>query len=644
VVHVYWFDLEIVVKDSDSIVQAVDDGHLLQNDVLPQVIRHLSSIKEGLLTTSSKAESDFMELGKRLQEGYGFVTALNREVIDVAELVGEDSDANTLHQVETLVNQSLAMLKKCRDDAISKSDSVKIVLGYFEQLDSKQSEIGGIAKYLRAVALNVFIETSRSEISDENFSVIAREIRHLSENIINVFKNIHALTVSSKDRFLSMYGEISGGIAKMTSLADLAEHSAGDSIEKTERLMAYSFSMVEKVEAMSRGIAREVEKIVVGVQFHDSMAQRIEHIVSGLSDVDSLCRRGEIASEDDCCSENFTTAHAIIALQCAQIDQVIHEIDEVYSQNRAAFEKITQDINLIGQNLLQIAASGTVTDNCRQQGADPLTLLSSELSNIQSLENRGADLENRLVVICEKAFETASTLSSLAAELHNISRESQTKALNAIIEANRLGGEGRSLSVLAKEMTSLSSDAEASIEGVDEIIASIVSAIQGVELEKTFESGCRSDSGGGRNSLDNILTTISQLYEQISGRIRGLLEVSARLTSSVSDARDGLKFFPMLSDDLKIQMNRLNDSKELLTPWIDEEASVHITEAYMAERYTMEKERTVHKESVAASSGSVGEKSDYSIFSESDDGVELFEDVSGDSSDSEDLGDNIELF
>lgn len=632
------------MEDSYNDVPTVDDGRLPHNDLFPDVIRHLSPIKEGLLAVSSNAESDFMGLGEGLQEGYGFVTTLIREIIEVADLVGADSDDNTLHQVEALVNQSLTMLKKSRDDAISKSNPIEIVLGYFEHLDSKQSEIGGIARYLRAVALNIFIETSRSEISAENFSVIARDIKQLSDNIIHVFKNIHDLTVSSKDRFLSMYDEITVGITEMTNLADLAEHSAGDSIEKTEQLMAYSFTMVKKVEAMSRGISQEVETIVMGVQFHDSMAQRIEHIVSGLSDVDSLCNRGETVSNDDCCAENFTTAHAIISLQCAQIDQVIDEIDEVYNQNRTAFERIMEAITLIDQNLLQVAASSTVEDNSRQQGVDPFTLLSSELLNIQSLENQGTDLKSRLVVICEKATETASTLASLAGELHNISRESQNKALNAIIEANRLGTEGKSLSVLAKEMTSLSSDAEDSIEGVDEIIAAIISAIQGVELDKTFASDSHSDSDDSKNSLDIILVTISQLYEQIRERLKGLFEVSDQLTTSISGAKDGLKFFPFLSENLKTQMDRLNDVKEMLTPWIDEEASSHITDAYMAERYTMEKERAVHKESVAEISGTVEEKSDCSTFSESDDGVELFEDFSEDSSDFEDLEDNIELF
>jgi methyl-accepting chemotaxis protein len=612
-------------------------GNPLQDGIGSDLACHLSSIEAGLMAVSSNAEPDFMALGERLQQGYGLVADLTRDTIEIAGLIKGDSNGNTLEQIETSVNQSIGMLKKCRDNAVSKSNPVKAVQDHLEQLNSKRGEIETIARYLRAVALNIFIESSRSEISDENFSVIAREIKQLSEKILQVSKKIHDFTLASKALFSSMYGEIESGIAKMTSLADLAEQSAGNSIEKTEHLMCFSLGMVEDAGAMSSGISQEVEKVVMGVQLHDSMRQRIEHIVSGLKDVESLCTQGA-ACVDQGNTDDFTTAHAIIVLQLAQIEQIISEIDGVYQQTRIAFGNITDDISSMAQNISEIADPHTRPGHGRQRGDDPFSLLSSDLANIRSLESQGSDLENRLVVIYEKAFETASTLSSLAGELHHISQESQNKALNAMIAANRLGDGGKTLAVLGREMRALSTQAEDSIAGVKEIIASIVSAIEWVELEKTFESGSGSSSDQPENALDTILAAVLGLYEQTGERVRGLGDVSEALIFAVSEAKNGLQFFPLLSESLTSQMDQLTGVKDLLSPLIDEKASAQIADAYMAERYTMEKERAVHKESVAGISGN-------SRLGEPTGGVELFDDDAPDEIfGTDELGDNIELF
>ncbi|MBI9091724.1 MAG: hypothetical protein JEZ12_21145 [Desulfobacterium sp.] len=628
----------------DKTVDFIENGgpggqdNPLQGGMGTDLVGRLSSIEEGLLAVSSNAESDFMELGERLQQGYGLVADLTQQTIEVAGSIKGDSNENILAQIEASVNQSIGMLKKCRDTAVLKSNPVKEVQKYLEQLNAKRSEIDTIARYLRAVALNIFIETSRSEFSDANFSVIAREIKALSEKILQTSKRVKDFTLGSKALFASMYGDISRGIAKMSGLADLAELSAGESIEKTENLMGFSLVMIEDAGTMSGGISREVEKIVMGVQLHDSMRQRIEHIVSGLKDVEALCTKGKKAFDDDGGNDDFTTAHAIIVLQCAQVDQIISEIDGGYEENRIAFGNITDDISLMAQNLSTMVDTDARPDLGRQKGEDPFTLLSSDLTNIRSLECQGADLENRLVIIYGKAFETASTLSSLAGELHDISQESQNKALNAMIAANRLGDGGKTLAVLGKEMRSLSTQADGAIAGVKEIIAAIVSAIEGVELEKTFEADGNSCSDLPGNALDSTVTAVLSLYEQIGARTRGLNEVSAALITAVSEAKTGLQFFPLISEALTAQKRRLDGVKEWLLPLIDEKASAQIAEVYMAERYTMEKERTVHQESVGGMSGN-------SKSGDPTGGVELFDDDDPDEiSDADGFGDNIELF
>jgi hypothetical protein len=139
------------------------------NNLTLQTIKETSSeIVRNISSISTKSETDFLKIGEILARGAvtgGHIVRIARECVELAE---GDFGKKALIEIKGLIQWSLKELFENRKKIVAKSDSVKRVVGRLGELQSKNADIEMIAKHLRAVALNIFIETARSNTASEN--------------------------------------------------------------------------------------------------------------------------------------------------------------------------------------------------------------------------------------------------------------------------------------------------------------------------------------------------------------------------------------------------------------------------------------------------------------------------------------------
>lgn len=561
-----------------------------------QLINSLNSVGEGLLTISEAAEDDFLTLGQQLQTGYTSVSELANRALEVTKYMGTDSEESDFTRARHTVNIALENLKVRRELVESKLPPVRKVVDYLDDLNSKRDEIEMIAKYLRAVALNIFIETARSEVSNQNFSIIAEEIKELSEDIIKMAKSIRDDSENAKNRFMDMYSNIADGIKTMNKLTTGAEDSVSNSIQNIKKLIDLSRQSVTQAETMSREISQQVGNIVVGVQFHDDMRQRLEHIVAALNNAAPLCEEIN-QSEEDADAGQLATAYSIIKVQKAQIQSIITELDEIYRKNKSSFENIIIEI----AQLVQILSSGS---NQTQGSDDIFAKLSLTLSNFQNLDDKGFTLVSQLGETYQQASVTTEALSVQAKQIHDISRDSHIKALNAIIATQDMGLEGRTLLTLAGEMKTLSYQAENFVTDVSEIINSIIATVKNANVQNA-DAETPDTVENEKISLNTIVTSISSLCTQMQNDSNIIYQQSEALNTNLAAAKTNLDFFPVIGSKLADQMETLTRAMEILSPWADA-ASQPLSDDLIQGTYTMEKERKIHEQALDALSGAAG--------------------------------------
>lgn len=593
----------------------------------------LNNVQTGLLTVSENAEDDFLKLGQQLQSGYTSVSGLT----DLALSAKKNADMNSENDFTSAshsVNKALKELKIRRELVESKLPPVRKVVDYLEDLNAKRDEIEMIAKYLRAVALNIFIETARSEVSNKNFSIIAEEIKDLSESIIDMAKSIRDDSENAKNRFTDMFSNIATGIKTMNSVTTGAEDSVHNSIQSIEHLMKLSYKSVKQAEVMSREISKQVGNIVVGVQFHDDMRQRLEHIVSALSKVEPLC--DEIVQNDTEPDEKqLTSAHSILTVQKAQVKGIIAELDNIYQKNRDSFENIIAEIAQLVQILSQ--------DSSHNLGdSDIFTSLSLALLEFQNLDNQGLDLIKQLEATYQQASVTTEALSLQANKIHEISRDSHIKALNAIIATQNMGLEGRTLLTLAGEMKTLSYQAEDFVTDVSSIIESIIQTVKTVNIQD--DTIVKNSDSGETEQLDlnSIVINISVLCAEMQNNSEIIYQQSEELSRNLAEAKNNLDFFPVIGSELNQQLESLDKALEILSPWAAVDGS-SLDDSLDHPVYTMEKERKIHEQALDIFSEDPEASVTDIIFSDEDKMVESVAEGLDDNEDQE-FDDNIELF
>ena len=600
------------------------------NNLLAQLV----SVQQGLLTVSENSEADFLQLGQELQTGYVAVSQLVSQALKATEVTDQNDDDNALKRAENGVSKALDSLRNKQVIVGSKSEPVKAVVGYFDDLNQKRAEIETIARYLRAVALNIFIETARTEITNQNFSIIAVEIKELSEKIIDMAKSIRSDSEYAKNYFMEMYSKVSMGIDALSGLTGDAEDSVMASIRSIRELMDFSLSAVQQAEEMSRHISGEVETIVVGVQFHDDMRQRIEHIVAAMKDTEHCCGAVDNIS-DETELNKIGSLHTVLLVQSAQIKKIIEELDVIYSKNRLSFENIINEI----EQMVQVLSSES---NFGSGDEDMFTGLAVALSDFQKLENQGSELIVTLGDAYSHASKTTQALSDQTKEINGISQESHIKALNAIIATQNMGLEGQTLLTLAGEMKILSQQAGSFVTDVSAIIDSIVLTVRKINIDEN-----ESNQGEGTNvnddDLNMIVMQISIICAQMQNDADNITLQANELKVNLTLTKERLDFFPLIGKALRNQLEELNHVIALLTPLVPDDVKEASHEKLKNDVYTMQKEREIHEQALNELALNEGAASVDTNGELSDEDQQDKKDIDSKNAD-EEFDDNVELF
>lgn len=555
----------------------------------PDILNRISQISQGLSCISSQTEKDFIALGQSLMEGNSAGRDIETKALEIAAVADGDQERDALASMKEHIGKTLSRFRVNKENIKNQFVSVKNVLDHLGQLQSKNDDIDRLARYLRAVALNIFIETSRSNVVSDNFSIIAKEIKQLSEDIVNLSKTVNITVNDAKKRFSSLYDDTQQGVTELDQVSADAGQTVQQAVTITDDWLDFAGRTATNAVRMGQDLSGHVGKIVIALQFHDAMRQRIEHIVTGLLDITSICKKS-VGQHTEPESESLSMVHAMVALLSDHMEHMIVEIGDVHSQCSHAFDAIEGGIETVAEEVISlVGGSGKRADRL---GNDAGRHLLSSIQSLGSLRDRGKNLVERMNDIYTMSIQTTSTLTDLTGKIHNISMEAHIKGINAIIAASNLGNEGRTLTVLAAEMKKLADLADIFVKDVETIISHVVSDMD--MSKKTDENGDDSD-----RSLDDNMHAIIGMVDTMKYQAGDLHRNMEAMNEIHKRVKKELQIIPSMGKELGDQKKNLRDLLTLLTPYDDGRGKEKLAGSSMVGRYTMEKERQIHRTSLS---------------------------------------------
>jgi uncharacterized phage infection (PIP) family protein YhgE len=566
----------------------------------------ISAATASIEGVSSRIEETFAEAGSRLGRGHAIFQELNQALTALSgELSGAQIEgaSQALHDIAERLNglaealpAESALLGRLGGAATEASDLLEPLFKHIQMIS--------------IIARSARIEAASLADDRENFLAFTQEAHDLAQAVKQ------SLEASARDQDL-LAKAIETALNRqrdfdqryrdqlLSSGHDLVSAYTGMQQQRNE-----SVQLTNLAGLSTKKIAEAVGRSIVSLQAGDSTRQRLEHVCYGLKLAASapgiVPALGDTASAD---------AAFMCRLQAMQLEDAQRELDSDIGQITRSLAAILSDaVGVVGQGRSLYGSQGgdssSFLTRIRQILAQASTL-------IATCESAGKSVDDALMLVEDTLGKFRKAISALAEAVVDIT----LIGMNASLKAGHLGNNGKAFVVIANELKTSADHVSVGASRLKPVLDDIEELAH--ELRALRVHGDPAQLAKLEPSILYALREVEAGNERLGGLIRRLIDEGAEFEGLMNSAQgfmtelgQGVATLPGVASRLRAidtmaARNSLAASDEAA---LDE----------LFSRYTMEREREVHREFLRGFGLTPKAASQTSNELEADDGVLLF--------------------
>jgi methyl-accepting chemotaxis protein len=536
------------------------------------------------------SEAGFLQLGSQLQTIHGDAKQLTQHVVDILAADKDLTIQGALKAIQTHAAVAMQDLRRCHLGLDADLSLIKDIQGALGTLLSLNQSFKKIAKNLKMVGLNISIESSRSLEAKATFQALAEEIIKLAGTVHTVAGNIGDDTTFVRENLGSIQSQTCLRSQSMEGLLASTQSTVNEALEHVASLMQLTMAALDRIGAKAREIGEQVGHLVVGIQIHDSIAQRAAHIHTGLDESAALLTSKVSADAwADTGDQALGKAVALIRLQTTQLHTIVEDVAAVHGQSETALDKLLAAVAEVAR-LEVLDPSDGDAKGCFDSASSHLK---GALLHLLALLDEGMGNIRQLNAARQETSRTITRLGQHMTKVQDINSEIRLKALNAVIQSSRLGQTGKAMEAIVNELKELAVQSNSAILAVSAILEKIASASDALD-QTSRNAQAEADSAG--HTLRSAIKAFDTSCEAFKKQSQSALEMAQRLQLKVAQARQGIGFFQRLKDYCHEYHARLSEITTRLEPyaaaapcdWMEKDETLR-------KRYTMQREREIHQ-------------------------------------------------
>ena len=504
-----------------------------------------------------------------------------------------------------------------------------------------------IAKALKMVPININIESCRADESRDSFSVLSKEIRELSDTVASLARTLRSEIQAITERLETSQQAMSANLNRFAHLAADARNIADQASPECRSLIDRSVQVLQQVGTNAEAISSSTGQIVVSLQIHDNVSQRVEHIAEALTDARQLMSQSVQGNQDESAFlDSMAAIDANLDLQQAQLSNIIADIEQVFENSTQAFKVIDSTVRGVSSSIVTIARGDESAHLDGKGKTGSIGSLKTTLEKIRVLIGRGNKAVEDLMSLGREATSAVGRIGEHMEQVRKVNFDIHLKSLNAIFKSTQLGDRGRSIGVLVQEMKDLATQSNDLVEQIESVNSHIMD--QAGQLQAHLEIA---DTGGQDRdaiNLDVLDTSAREFFETsaaFSRQADEMAELSRSLDGLIAEAESKLSFLQPFAGQLKHHQDQLKECRAFLAPWVDAAGgAAALNKAKLAERYTMQQERDIHTTILESEAVAGGDGSDRETNVEQELEDSITHQAIGDENENSELGENVELF
>lgn len=552
-----------------------------------EISRRLRDFNHHFAAHCQRTDAEFSTLAKSLRELYAIARSLSDLVIERLGSVRNALHESRIAGPDGLAGAALQDVRRGLADAAAELTLLETIGGELQALHSDIGSVERVGLSVRTAVFGFAVESARTD-ECQHFASFAADLRGLGDRIMVVAGAIDSHIGATRAAQQKEWRDLSTSYSHLCDLAEQLKTAASATADEAQRMLDRVLHGLEQAGECMRQITHRTEEAVFYLQFGDIVRQKTEHIADALDEIaDAL---DGPASQSEFCAR-ATVADRVIAIQIGQLELVRSEVESVQRKLLESFRALAEETSQMRGTLHQ----WHTLPNGPQNKSDSLTAFTSALRRMEKLHRQGHELRIQARRSTRNAIKASHGLAGHVNSVKQLNFDLHLQALNAIIKAAALGGQGATLSVLSMHVDSLYCDSQSVVARIIAILESVLGrASANAEDRDLVEATVRSERlhGGMRNiefASKECCTTFTSANKLIEQQ-QNALEATHVLLGSLAEQDSAIQK----------QILELTAFRKMLSPWMKEQGASAARIEISNDRYTMQSERDIHLQATQA--------------------------------------------
>jgi methyl-accepting chemotaxis protein len=256
---------------------------------LEEVVTLIPEIRSQLMNVTHHTENSAIEIGEKIRFIYDKAQDHLEESNEIsAQFRGGASVKNntTLSQViensQSLLREMIVMLGENSELNVEFSGAIDTILKNTDEINKISDEIQYISDQTNLLALNAAIEAARAGEHGRGFSVVAEEVRKLSDRTSVASNNIIEIVEKVASSVQNMKESLDENLKKNNEKKANVDKAVGDLVRTAEESTEVFTKLIQNAVTSSESVAKSIDQIILSLQFQDITKQQIDNALRPL--------------------------------------------------------------------------------------------------------------------------------------------------------------------------------------------------------------------------------------------------------------------------------------------------------------------------------------------------------------------------
>lgn len=252
--------------------------------------------EKNIRMADQQAEVATQELSAR------FVSIVNRLGIDSGHSNQDERTVmTTLSSCEATVDEVLSRLRETHEGRRAIMNQIESLTEHTSQLQSMTDQVSKIAEQTNLLALNASIESARAGEAGRGFSVVAQEVRSLSQQskdtALNIAENVKAINLAIETTKQTTASTVKAEVQAV----DQADQGLQSVLSSLQKLFSEISEKSNQLQIDATDTRLDIEQMMIDMQFQDRVSQILLQIANIMAEVlpnITAHKNGELSSDE----------------------------------------------------------------------------------------------------------------------------------------------------------------------------------------------------------------------------------------------------------------------------------------------------------------------------------------------------------